>query len=370
MMKIGIDISQIIYQGTGVGRFTQGLTEAILNYDKKNHWLFFFSSFRQSLNKNIEEKIWQKGHQLISWKLPSFFLSFLFNDLHLVTKPLINTFSSLNSLDWFITSDWIELPISIKKATVVHDLVYCRYPQTLPKKIIKTQEKRLHWVKNETEIIFADSNATKDDLIDYSKIDPQKIIVNYPGVSIFTPPDNLIKKTLKKYQLEEKKFILTVGKIEPRKNIERLIDAFNKLNPANITLAVVGPQGWGQIKFSSSNIKYLNYIKDAELYSLYSSCLFFVYPSLWEGFGYPIIEAMALKAPVACSNTSSMKEAAQNCALFFNPFDVEDIKLKMKMMLENDKLRKDLVAKGKVNAKSFTWKNYYLKLIKTLSTFK
>lgn len=369
-MKIGIDISQIIYQGTGVGRFIQGLTEAILKYDKKNHWFFFFSSFRQSLIKDIKEKIKLKGHRLINWKLPSSLLSFLFNDFHLATKPLINTFLPLNSLDWFITSDWIELPLSIKKATIVHDLAYLRYPQTLPKKIIKTQEKRLHWVKNETEIIFADSNATKDDLINYLKIDPQKIIVNYPGVTTFTPPDNLIKKTLKKYQLEKNKFILTVGKIEPRKNIERLIQAFNRLDSTNILLVIVGPSGWGKINFSSSHIKYLSYIEDVELYSLYSTCLFFVYPSLWEGFGYPIIEAMLLKAPVVCSNTSSMKEIAQNCALFFNPFDVEDIRSKMKIMLENDKLKKDLINKGKINAKRFTWENYYHKLIKTLSAFK
>ena len=369
-MKIGIDISQIIYQGTGVSRFTQGLIEAILKYDKKNHWVFFFSSFRQSLDKNIIKKIQQKNYQIINWKLPSSLLSFLFNDLHLVTTPLINIFSSLNSLDWFITSDWIELPLSIKKTTIVHDLIYLRYPQTLPEKIIKTQEKRLYWVKNEARIIFADSNTTKDDLINYLGIDSQKIIVNYPGIYIFTPSKDIIKKTLKKYQLEEKKFILTVGKIEPRKNIERLICAFSKLKPVNIALVVVGPSGWSQVNFSSYNIKYLSYIEDIELYSLYSACLFFVYPSLWEGFGYPIVEAMALKAPVACSNTSSMKEVAQNCALFFNPFDVEDIKSKMKIMLENDKLRKDLIAKGKVNVRRFTWKNYYLKLIETLSAFK
>ncbi len=368
-MKIGIDISQIVYQGTGVARFTEGLVKAILNNDKKNQWRFFFSSLRSELNKDLGEKILQKGHQLVKWKIPNTFLSFLWNDLHHLSKSFMTYFSCFNDLDWFITSDWTEPPLTIKKATVVHDLVYCRYPETLAKKIRKTQEKRLTLIKEESRLIFVDSKTTRDDLINFIKIDKKRVVVNSPGVDVTKPSKGQMKKTLNKYHLK-KPFVLTVGKMEPRKNLGRLIEAFQKLNNRDIDLVVVGPKGWQEVNNITikqyNNIKILGFIEDTELYSLYSSCLFFIYPSLWEGFGYPIIEAMKLAAPIACSNTSSLKEIADGAALFFDPFNVVQITQSINELTRNKSLRENLIIKGKEKAKIFSWKNYYNKLINLL----
>src|SRR3990167_4026697 len=165
-MKLGIDISQIVYEGSGVARFTNGLLNTILDLDRKNCWFFFFSSLRRNLDQNLEKKIIARGHKLIKWKFPPTALSFLFNDLHNFSKLFTFNFSLLTSLDWFITSDWTEPPLPVNKATVVHDLVYLRYPKLVNKNILLTQSKRLNWVKKESKIIFADSNATKQDLIE------------------------------------------------------------------------------------------------------------------------------------------------------------------------------------------------------------
>ena len=376
-MKIGIDISQIVYQGTGVGRFTQGLVSAILEYDNKNQWLFVFSSFRKNLDKKIEKNIIRKGHKLVKWKIPPTVSSFLFNNFHQLSKLFTFNLKFLNSLDWFITSDWSELPLKVNKATIVHDLVYLRYPQTVDKKIRETQEKRLFWVKKESKIIFADSQATKEDLINYLKIDPNRIIVNYPGVLISNATELKLSQTLKKFNLKKGGFILTVGKLEPRKNLERLIKAWRKLNKPIIDLIIVGPSGWGKstnIKYQIptcqqawSNIKYLGYINDQELYSLYASCLFFIYPSIWEGFGYPVLEAMKLDAPVACSNTSSIKEVVGDAALLFNPYNINEITKSIAQLTANENLRKRLIEKGKKRSKIFSWKNYYQKMIQALN---
>lgn len=362
-MRIGIDISQIVYQGTGVARFTDGLVNAILKYDKKNDWLFFFSSLRRKLDKRLEYRIVSSRHRLKKLRYPPTALSFLWNTLH--GGDLINL---TGPLDLFITSDWTEPPTkSIKKATIVHDLVYLRYPQTVDPKILNVQRKRLGWVQKESNVIFADSNITKDDLESYLKIDEKRIHVIYPGVETEKITNSNTETLLKKYNLS-KPFILSVGKIEPRKNLKRLITAFNRLAMSEITLAIVGKLGWENLDDSllTNNVRFLGYVPDPHLYLLYSSCLFFVYPSIWEGFGYPVIEAMKLGAPVATSNTSSLKEISQDATLLFDPFDVKEIASAIKTLIKNKKLREDLKKKGLERSKIFTWKRYYDEMIRIL----
>ncbi len=370
-MKIGIDISQIVYEGTGVARFTNGLVNAVLQYDRQNDWTFFFSSLRRDLNRQMEHRIKSKGYALIKWKIPPTLLSFLWNDLHSNFKFQISNFKLL---DWFITSDWTEPSLPIKKAAIVHDLVYLRYPDTVDKKILRTQQKRLSWVKKESQIIFADSISTKQDLIDILKIEPKKIFVNYPGLEIKKPTVQHINQTLKKYSLT-KPFILTAGKLEPRKNVERLIDAFSRLKDSNLELVVAGTKGWisnqqySNITIKHSRIRLLGYVDDESLYSLYSSCLFFIYPSIWEGFGYPVIEAMRLGAPVGTSKTSSLKEIADDVTLLFNPLDSDDIYRCIDTLIHDERLRKELSRKGLERSKIFTWENYYQKMIKALASY-
>lgn len=371
-MKIGIDISQIIYEGTGVSRFTKGLVNSILNYDATNEWIFFFSSLRRKLNTKLENKILHKGHKLIKWKLPPALLSFFWNDLHAFSKSYMLHVASFKNLDWFITSDWVEPPLPVKKATIVHDLVYLRYPETVDSKILATQKKRLSWVKKESKIIFADSQTTKDDLEDLLKIDSEKIYVNYPGVEVKKPTKEQINLALKKYNLK-KPFILTVGKLEPRKNIRRLIESFIKLDKKNLDLVIAGSEGWGKntsikhlIKVKEKSIRFLGYVDDLTLYSLYSSCLFFIYPSIWEGFGYPVVEAMKFGSPVATSNTSSLNEIAKGAALLFDPFNISEIYQCINTLIHNEGLRIELGKKGQERSKMFTWKNYYNKLTRIL----
>lgn len=373
-MRIGIDISQIVYEGTGVARFTKGLVNSILEYDKDNKWLFFFSSLRRILDKDTENKILAKGHRLVKWKIPPTILSLLWNDLHVISKSYMLQVTSFKDLDCFITSDWTEPSLPCKKAAIVHDLVFLRYPETVDKKILKTHAKRLKWVKKDSKIIFADSQATKKDLMNLLNIDSQRIFVNYPGVDVIKPSRLEIAQTLNKYKIT-KPFILTVGKIEPRKNYSRLIQTFNKINNNSIDLVVVGPYGWNSNEYDSinrlieagrQNIKCLGSISDEELFSLFASSLFYIQPSIWEGFGYPVVEAMKLAVPVATSNTSSLKEIASDAALLFNPLDVQKMYQRINTLIRNKDLRVRLSKKGLERSKMFTWKNYYDKFISVL----
>lgn len=222
-MKIGIDISQIIYEGTGVARFVNGLTHYILASDKANTWTFFFSSLRQSISPDLKKEIRMKGHRLVEIKLPPRALSFLWNKVHRLKVEKM-----IGPQDCFISSDWTEPPSQIPKATVIHDLAFLKYPKTIHPLILQTQRDRMKWVVKESSLIFADSLSTKNDIINLLKIEADKITVDYPGVDIERPKENGIKKTLSKYKLS-KKFILSVGKIEPRKNIQGLIAAYTNL---------------------------------------------------------------------------------------------------------------------------------------------
>jgi glycosyltransferase involved in cell wall biosynthesis len=369
-MKIGIDISQIVHQGTGVARFTAGLVETILTEDQENSWTFLFYSLRQNLDPLLEKKIIAKGHKLIRWPLPPTGVSFLANNLRGLLQLFISHFKSLNSLDWFISSDWIEIPLKeVKKATIVHDLVFKRYPKTVDQKILKNQEKRFQHLEKEVNVIFADSQVTKNDLISFYKITPQKIVVNLPGVTVFKPKKEDIEKTLKKYNLRLP-FILAVGKTEPRKNLKNLIDAFKKINNKNINLVIVGPKGWSKesIQYKESRIRYLGLITDPDLYALYLTCQAFVFPSLWEGFGYPLVEAMNLGTPIICSKIAPFEEIAKNSAYYFDPLNIHDMAQAINKVLADNQLKKSLVKSGKIRAKEFNWKSYYNTLRETLNS--
>lgn len=362
-MRVGIDISQVVYEGTGVSRFTKGLIDAILQHETNHEWIFFLSSLRKQADPGIIKAIQDRKFKLIRKHIPPTLLSLLWNDLHRIEIEKL-----IGNVDWFITSDWTEPPSKSKKATIVHDLTFKRYPETVDQTIKSVQEKRFTWIKDESSLIFADSIATKDDLISIVGYDAEKIIVNYPGVTTKKQTNEHINTTLKKYNLN-RPFILSVGKIEPRKNIKRLIEAFNVIEK-DIDLAIVGQRGWDRetegLNKSNNKVHWLGYVSDDELYALYQSSLFFVFPSIWEGFGYPAVEAMQLGCPCALANTSSLAEIGKDSALLFDPWNIDSIKNAMEKMIQDASLRKELIAKGLEKSAAFTWKRYFDTMIESL----
>jgi len=357
-MRIALDISQIVYQGSGVGRFTEGLVKTICEFDTTNDWIFFFSSFRRIMDASIRNKIETSRHTLIESKLPPTVLSFLWNNLHFFSID-----SLIGKVDWLITSDWTEPPSKNRKATIVHDLVYLKYPDTVDSLIRKTQERRLRWVQRESSLIFTDSDSTKHDLETELSFDKNKIFVNYPGV--VQPIGRTVTSS------KTRPYILSVGKREPRKNLERLVKAFNLLDRDDIDLMIVGMEGWGNIPLETNpQIKLLGFVSDEELAELYRNCLCFVFPSLYEGFGYPVIEAMSYGAPVATSSNSSLQEIAGDTAVLFDPMQEESIAAGLKKIINSTALRTSLSKKGISKSKEFSWKKYLDRMIQVLDDAK
>lgn len=323
-MKIGFDISQIAHAG-GVGIYTDELTKR-LSKDKNLDLVFFYSSLRKKYNGYLPN--------VKQFFIPPTILELMFNKLRL---PSIEQF--IGSVDIFHSSDWTQPKSKAKKVTTYHDLVPLKFPKWSHPKIIAVHKRRLKIVEKEIDGVITVSNSTKEDLLKISKIPEEKITVIYEGVgSEFKKyPEEEIERFRKKYNLPAK-FILAIGGIGQRRNLDRVKQATK-----DYALVISGET--------------LPLLKRAELPLLYNAARILLYPSLYEGFGLPILEAMASQTPVITSDRSSMKEISGDGAILVNPEDVNEIQKKVANVMEDKDLRKDLISKGLKNATKFSWEN-------------
>jgi len=345
-MKIGLDISQIVYQ-TGVSRYTAELVKQLLKIDEANQYFLYGGSLRQrsilrsfvlSLDKQPDYRL-----GLMSPKLADLF----WNRLNLF-PPDKGQF-----LDLFHASNWALPKTRCPLVTTIHDLTFIKFPKEHLPYYIKVHTRHLKRAKKLADLIITDSQASKKDLIDYG-IDPQKIRVVYLAASdIFKP--RLDKKILEKYQLT-KPYLLTVGTQEPRKNLKNLIAAYQKLeNPP--ALVIAGKVGWGQPTKIVKRVNLVGFVPDEDLVTLYSGAKAFIYPSLYEGFGLPILEALSCACPVIVSKVSSLPELAGSAALYFNPLKHENIATAISQLLNlSSSQHHHLKQQSLIQAKRFSFK--------------
>lgn len=379
-MKIGIDISQTAYAGTGVARYTTALVKSLLNAKSTHEFVFFFSSLRRKPPKELTDLI-KEPHILKHFYFPPTLLSQMWNELHMV--PIENF---IGDVDVFISSDWVQPPVKkAKTISIVHDMVIYVHPETSTQRttfnlkrvqirpnIVDTQKRRLHWVAKDVDCIIADSESTKQDLETILKLKKKNVRVVYP--SVYVEPTLLSKKHLKEKYALKKPYLLTVGKLEPRKNIPMLIKSFisSGLSEKN-DLVIVGAQGWGDFKLDIPHdmkdaIKFLGYVPDDDLSSLYTFAELFVYPSVYEGFGYPVLEAMQCGTPVATSHTSSTGELADAYAHIFDPHDMQSISQVLVSVMKDEKLRLRYVDKAKKYALSFTQEKFGKEILEAIDS--
>jgi glycosyltransferase involved in cell wall biosynthesis len=253
----------------------------------------------------------------------------------------------------------------------IMDLSYIHYPEMFrPIDLYQLRNWGSYSIKNAKKILTI-SEASRDDIIKEYGVSEDKIIVTYPGVkkfSIFNFQFSMksqysnFKKIKEKYGIEGE-YILFVGTLQPRKNIIRLIQAFAEVKSNDLELVIVGKRGWmyeeilrAPEKYKiEDKVKFLDYVSDEDLPLFYQNALCFVLPSLYEGFGLPVLEAMQYGCPVITSNVSSLPEAGGDAAIYIDPKDANDITEKIRMVIGDKNLRKEMIEKGYKQAARFSW---------------
>jgi len=208
---------------------------------------------------------------------------------------------------------------------------------------------------------IAISQSSKDDAVRCLKLSPDRIRVIYPGIAdaFFDPPADEIERVRAAYQLK-RPFVLAVGTIEPRKNVAALIQAFAALPQAmrdDWELVLAGPSGWASAETTGllRSVRYLGYIPEADIAPLTAAAAVFAYPSLYEGFGFPVAQAMAAGCAVVTSNVSSLPEIAGEAALLIDPRSQAELTSALRQLMESPDLRAKLAALGRRRADLFRW---------------
>lgn len=252
----------------------------------------------------------------------------------------------------------------------IMDLAFFHFPEMFSKKDLYQLHKWTEYSVKKAAKIITISNATKNDIIKLYRIPGSKIHVVYPGIKesvTLTPHIFPMEELQRKYNISSN-YILFVGTLQPRKNIVRAIEAFSKVISQQtekdpLQFVIVGRKGWlyedilkAPQKYGvEERVKFLDFVPDEDLPQLYHNAQCFLWPSLYEGFGLPVVEAMAHGTPVITSNTSSLPEAGGDAAVYVDPKDTDDIAKKLKEVLESKKLREDMKTKGKKHVATFSW---------------
>jgi glycosyltransferase involved in cell wall biosynthesis len=260
------------------------------------------------------------------------------------------------------------IPKRIKRAVIIHDLTPIIFPEFHPRKRVRTHRLLFKRIMKNADLILTPSETTKNDINKHYKT-KNNIKTIYAG-------KNPSSETKTKSPIKEK-YILYFGTLEPRKNLEILTEAFLELKkeinlPHKLILA--GGIGWKSKKLMKkisphNEIIITGYLSEEEKHAYYQNADIFIYPSIYEGFGLPPLEAMGYGIPVICSNGGSLNEIYKNHALIFDHKNKEELKNHIKTLLKNPELREKLIKKGLEYSKELTWEATAKKAIEAFSTF-
>lgn len=373
-MNIGIDIRPLMSPTrSGVGEYTHELIDALLKIDTKNQYFLFYNSHK---NTSQHIPVWnQPNVHYVHKKWPNK----LFN---IATKffgiPRIDNIIKKNTkdqlfggLDYFFSPNFgfSALTKKTKHILTVHDLSFEFFP-----KFFSFKQKLWHWAVNpkrqcqKAGIILTPSENTKRDIIVKYQVSAQKIKVIYLGVTS-RPASNLEQletqklNAIKKYNLPHN-YLLFLGTAEPRKNIAGLIEAFEKAcRNTPHSLVIAGYKGWKDKKiyqkYLSSplkeKIKFIGPVEATDKPALYAASALFIYPSFYEGFGFPVAEAMACGTPIITSNRSSLPEISDNSTYLINPNRPSELADAITKMLNEKTLREHFKNLGLEQSKKFNW---------------
>lgn len=343
-LLIGIDASRsVASQPTGTELYSRHLIEALL--PRAPDHFFFRLYFNQPPPSALSTQ--HSAARIIPFPR-------LWTHLRLSTEMILHHPDLL-----FVPAHVLPIIHPRRSVATVHDLGYLYFPEAHPPRQRWYLDRSTRWHTTTAAHLLADSAATRRDLIERYHAQPDRITVAYPGLDpavrrVADPAE--LARIKAKYHIAGD-YLLYLGTIQPRKNLQRLIAACASSRLPQV-LVLAGRQGWYAdelLKQASDRVKFIGYVEAADKNALLSGATAFVFPSLYEGFGFPALEAMACGVPVLCSNTSSLPEVAGDAAAFVNPLEVHDIARGLEEITTNEELRTTLIERGYQQAQKFTW---------------
>jgi len=355
-MRIGIDFTPAIQQQAGIGRYTRELVRALARLDT-------VQPVRAVPGKPGRERSQPASGPITSafGPSPSPIAGWPFSGSGLRLPVPVETFTG--AVDIFHSPDFVLPPVRRARTVLtVHDLSFLTTPQTSEPALRAYLSEAVPRAVARADHILADSRSTKRDLVTHLNADPEKITVVYPGVDprFQRLEEPAIAEVRTRYGLE-RPFVLSVGTLQPRKNYPTLIEAFARLS--SVDLVIAGGPGWLYQEIFDTvdrlgmgeRVSFLGLVRDEDLPALYNAAEVLAMPSLYEGFGLPVLEALACGTPVVTSDVSSLPEVACDAALLVSPHDVEGISQALLRALTDQELRAALRERGLIQAKQFTW---------------
>ncbi len=360
MSAIGVDYTPAVEQGGGIGRYVRELLAALSVLDAETRYKLFVAGISP-------EALPEAPGPNFSWRASRISPKNFARIWHRLGLPIpIEVWSGPLAL--FHATDFVLPPVMRGTVTflTVHDLSFIRAPETASPRLRAYLSRAVPRSVRRADLVLADSQATKDDLIELYGVASEKITVLYSGVDPrFHPADRAVQESVRARYGLDFPYVLAVGTVQPRKNYARLIQALAALpGPlADIHLVIAGGRGWlegpiyetAHLAGVEERVHFIGFVPDDDLPALYTAAEAFAFPSLYEGFGLPLLEAMACGTPSLAANTSSLPEVAGDAALLIDPTSVDSIATGLERILTDNGLRSTLRERGFARAGMFTW---------------
>lgn len=367
MMKVIVEATPVLPKPSGVGLYVLNLLAALGKLQQ-------VESFELGLAYQPSLKNWLKGNLALPEVLTTY------DDVSILPLPvrLLNLLAQVpnnpvlgqlerrfGQPDIYHGTNYAVYPCrqSLRVMTI-YDLSFLRYPAYVTA-VVRTYGRRVRQCLSWTDLVVTISESSKRDIVEYMGVSPERIWVT-PLASRYAEDTQAVNRAVKAVDLGDRPVVLFVSTLEPRKNVVRLIQAFEQLKTKrriDHQLVLVGQRGWQFEPIFEAiaaspwrhHIRHLNYLSDAEVAYCYQNADVFAYPSLYEGFGLPVLEAMTLGCPVVAANTSSLPEVAGDAALLVDPTNVEELAEALGRVIGDRTLRQTMIDRGYQQSAQFSW---------------
>lgn len=370
---IAIDYTPALNQSAGIGRLVRELISELARTEQTQNFRLFVSGQSRRFNQ-------QPPGANFTWKPTPISDRWLARLWHKLRIPLpIETFTG--GVDLYHATDFV-LPPTLKRTrtiVTVHDLSFVHVPEAASPRLKVYLDQVVPSSVHRADHVLADSEATRQDVINLYKVKPDKVTTLYSGVNAsFRAVDVDLDYLSRKYNIPKYPFIFSIGTVQPRKNYIRLIQAVAKLREqkVDVNLVIAGGKGWLEDPIYAEvnrlqladHVHFIGFADDADLPMLYSAARCVAYASLYEGFGFPVLEGMACGTPVVTSNVSSLPEVAGNSALMVDPYNVDQLADALKTAIVDEDIRTRMIETGLEQAGQFTWQDSAHKLLQVYNS--